>query len=262
MNTEKKNFAANETIIEEGEYSQNIYLIKSGKVDVIKHNDQGQEVVIGTLTEGEAFGELSIILERPRQATIRARTDTQLEIMKPDVVQELFETEIGQRIHPIIQSMAERIRVCGIKLVRLQSPDGAIHTSSQIGESKVRLITNSELALKALGGDPEVEITKFPFKVGRHSNSKSEQIFHKNDLYLYEDKPYTVALSHFSIIKTTSGYFFIDRSRGLGSIVNGENVGGADENNPRESLLKVGDNEIYLGKKHYEFSFIIHVSEE
>lgn len=262
MNTEKRNFAAHETIIEEGEYSQNIYLIKSGKVDVIKHNDQGQEIVIGTLVEGEAFGELSFILERPRQATIRARTDTELEIMKPDLIQELFDTDIGKRLHPIIQSMAERIRVCGIKLVRLQPPDGAIHSDTQLGESKVKLIANSELALKALNGEPDFEITKFPFKVGRHSNSKSDLLFHKNDLYLYEDKPYTVALSHFSIIKTPSGYYYVDRSRGLGSVVNGENIGGADESNPRESLLKVGDNEVYLGKKHYDFSFIIHVSEE
>jgi CRP/FNR family cyclic AMP-dependent transcriptional regulator len=69
-------FKAGETIISEGDDGDTAFFIVSGSVEVLI--GQGAKArTVGTLQEGDVFGEMSLIEPGPRSATIRAATDVE-----------------------------------------------------------------------------------------------------------------------------------------------------------------------------------------
>lgn len=69
-------FKAGDTILTEGEQGDTAYMIVEGTVEiVIGQADKAK--IVGTLTAGDVFGEMSLIEPGPRSATVRAVTDTE-----------------------------------------------------------------------------------------------------------------------------------------------------------------------------------------
>jgi hypothetical protein len=73
-------FEAGEIIFRLGDSSDCAYFIKSGQVDVVREENR-REVVVATLSEGEYFGEMALLSNAPRNATVRARTRTVAEVV-------------------------------------------------------------------------------------------------------------------------------------------------------------------------------------
>lgn len=65
-------------IIIEGDRGDTYFIIKSGKVEVLKKQDETHQQLISTLKEGECFGEEALIRDQRRNATVRALTATTL----------------------------------------------------------------------------------------------------------------------------------------------------------------------------------------
>jgi hypothetical protein len=68
-------------IFRQGEPGDCAYFIQSGEVEVIR-DENGSESVIATLSEGEYFGEKALISSAPRNATIRAATQTRVGVIR------------------------------------------------------------------------------------------------------------------------------------------------------------------------------------
>jgi CRP-like cAMP-binding protein len=70
-------------IIKEGDIGDSFYLIDSGRVAVISEKDNHK--IIGVIEEGDFFGELALLTQKPRTATVKAETDATLyQISKKD----------------------------------------------------------------------------------------------------------------------------------------------------------------------------------
>ena len=69
----KEKFNQDEIIFNEGENGDKLYLIKKGKVDVYKNNK-----FIRELCEGNCFGEMSLLINEKRTATVKAKTKVSL----------------------------------------------------------------------------------------------------------------------------------------------------------------------------------------
>ena len=65
---------AGETIIREGDPSDAAYFILDGNVEIFRDND-GRSVLLGTLMPGQFFGEMGVIRDTSRSATVRAACD-------------------------------------------------------------------------------------------------------------------------------------------------------------------------------------------
>ncbi|MBC8385433.1 MAG: cyclic nucleotide-binding domain-containing protein [Candidatus Cloacimonetes bacterium] len=267
-NIRVKQFSAGDIILNEGDKSDDFYIILSGCVDVFKTNSHGDEIHISTLKDGDVFGELGIILGLPRQATIRAQTNIDLEVISPRLFSSYFnfDKDIGEKMRAMIQTMAERIRENGNRIAELETKNEDNPMQDAPSDDKVYFVAVSKAALKTLNGMQKIEITKFPFRIGRYSRRSSDRLFHKNDLYLHDSKPYILSRSHFSISKKGSKYIFRDSSSQNGCIVNGEAVKGHTRKvrsvtkrfDKKVPLLK-GENDIYLGsiKDNIHFKIII-----
>jgi CRP-like cAMP-binding protein len=81
----QKKYAFGEGIIKEGEVGDAYYVIKSGRVSVIKKEGREQPEQVAVLGEGEGFGEEALISGKRRSATCRALEDTVVLVLsKPD----------------------------------------------------------------------------------------------------------------------------------------------------------------------------------
>jgi len=74
---EVETYAPGEVIIRQGEPGVSAYFIQQGQVEVVR-NEQGQDNVIATLAKDEYFGEMALLSSEPRNATVRAVTQTRV----------------------------------------------------------------------------------------------------------------------------------------------------------------------------------------
>ncbi|MBI5190559.1 MAG: cyclic nucleotide-binding domain-containing protein [Nitrospirae bacterium] len=99
----EERYALGDDIVRQGDPPGSYYIIKSGRVDVLKAVKGGAPVRVATLGEGESFGEEGIIREQGRNATVRASEDTVVlaldrkdfnKILKGSYLQFVFPEEI------------------------------------------------------------------------------------------------------------------------------------------------------------------------
>ena len=102
-------FPAGETIIREGEFGATLYVIRSGRVDVVRDSGRSSGVVLASLGPGEFFGELSLFDAGPRSATVVATEDTETVVLSHAGVLQLVKR------HPevataLLKSLSRRLR--------------------------------------------------------------------------------------------------------------------------------------------------------
>jgi CRP/FNR family transcriptional regulator, cyclic AMP receptor protein len=71
-------------VIAEGTQSTDVYVIRSGKVQVSLFSEQGRETILRELGKDQIFGELAAIDLEPRSANIIALEDTAMAIVSGD----------------------------------------------------------------------------------------------------------------------------------------------------------------------------------
>jgi CRP-like cAMP-binding protein len=257
---ESRSYAAHEIIVQEGEDSDEAFLVRSGSVEVLKRTATGDIARIAVLDAGEIFGEMGLILDRPRSASVRAQTDVILDVVDPACFTSLFEGEVGQKLRPIIQLLCERLRVADARRAELESRcgDGTERLDEPFEALSVYMFPNTEPARLAMQGKDRVEIDKYPFRVGRFDRESLGNLFHLNDLFLTDHEPYQVSPSHFAIFRSHNSCCIQDRGSRCGCRVNGTQVGGEPGAVSRVAL-KQGRNLVEIGAPPTELSYTIMV---
>lgn len=252
MDLKTKCFKKDELIVRKGDYSENIYIIKKGKVALFKKDDYA----FAHLDPGDIFGTVDFILEKASRFSAIALTEVEIEVVDPRILGQINDCDKSNIIKPILQSMAEEIRHYEQKLEESNSltyrPG---HTLSD--DMNVIIRPETKKAKQLLNNLESVEINKFPFKVGRFTKRRADMLFHKNELNLLDIPPYSISRSHFSITKKNGNYFFTDRGSKLGTIVNGKRVG--DHNHRSKLILDRPKNQIIFGNRGDKLEFSIEI---
>jgi len=98
-NITSEHYEAGETVFEQGDYGDRFYVVRTGGVEVIRDG-----VRIAELGPGDTFGEMALVRNAPRNATIRAVKPTDLTAVSRGSFKRLmeslpqFEEEIAERI--------------------------------------------------------------------------------------------------------------------------------------------------------------------
>ena len=61
-------------VFEEGSKGDKLYILVQGKVDVSRSDAENEKVQIAVLNDGDYFGEMALLRDEPRTATVKART--------------------------------------------------------------------------------------------------------------------------------------------------------------------------------------------
>lgn len=68
-------FESGENLLQEGESDDAVYIVISGKVEVVSNHSFGRTKRIATIDEGSVFGEVAFFDSKPRSASIRALSE-------------------------------------------------------------------------------------------------------------------------------------------------------------------------------------------
>jgi NADH dehydrogenase len=69
----RQHFEPGDVIFQQGDLGDNVYVIEKGECDVIKE-ENGASRTLATLQAGDYFGEMAVLSDKTRNATIQART--------------------------------------------------------------------------------------------------------------------------------------------------------------------------------------------
>jgi CRP-like cAMP-binding protein len=100
----QKVFRAGEVIMRQGEFGECAYIIDSGQVEILIEKTNGLVQRVGTRGPGTVIGEMAIVDDEPRVATIKAVEDCRLlEITRSDFHRRLKSAD------PVIQMISQII---------------------------------------------------------------------------------------------------------------------------------------------------------
>lgn len=116
----EREYKKGDVIVKQGEEGIGLFIIKKGKVKVSKTLASGKVIDIAVHADGEYFGELSMLDNKPRTATVTALEDTTTLIMSYWEFKALLESkpEIALSILPVL---VERFRETNEQLLELRN---------------------------------------------------------------------------------------------------------------------------------------------
>ena len=81
---EPRTLADGEMLFQQGDPGDALFILEEGQIELFVWDHRGQRVVLGTHSDGEIFGELSLLDEGPRTASVVALTDCKLLALSRD----------------------------------------------------------------------------------------------------------------------------------------------------------------------------------
>ncbi len=106
-------FNAGDVIIREGDFDTCAYHIISGHVEVYR-NSGTREVVLARLGPDQFFGEMNLVLEATRAASVRAVETCKVRVITQETFNQLLKKDPESAL-PILRVLFERLRVMNAK---------------------------------------------------------------------------------------------------------------------------------------------------
>jgi CRP-like cAMP-binding protein len=252
-----REFAAGEVVFRENEIGETAYVIAEGRVEVFR-GVGGKEIHLAYLGPGEPFGEMGMIEEKPRSATVIAVERTRAHELHRDNFVQALQTHPELTIS-LLRVLFERLREADAAILEIYrshpelslSQPGRIRATgtAEASDTFVSLEGLTPKAIAALSGG-SFEIKKFPFRIGRQT---ADPLAH-NDLSISDEAPLQISRHHVSFIKRGHRVGITDRGSRLGSSLDGRQIGGDGQsdtiflNNPESTLVLGSQDSPYIFK--------------
>ena len=104
-----RTFPKDRVVIMAEEEGDSLFVIHDGQVKVSIVSEDGREVILSILGEGNFFGEMSLLDGEPHAASVIALEDTELSTMSQDEFDRVYE-EMNPIMQGIIQLLLDRLR--------------------------------------------------------------------------------------------------------------------------------------------------------
>lgn len=256
-----------DVIVVEGQRGADAYLVESGRVEVYRAGPP--ELPLAVLGPGQIFGEMALITEQPRSASVRAIDDVQLQVMGWDEFLERLHNA-GDGLLPLLRTLSERLRNMNALIEDLsrRSPsvreairvhlgaDAPFVDATAAAPSRIHISIEglTSPATAALRGRTAT-VDRFPFRIGRQTSPGDP--FSSNELAIPDGAPAWVSRNHCMLVDVDGRCFLVDRGSRLGTLVDGKMVGGEKQSGRIE--LHDGDHEVRIGGALTPFRFGLNV---
>lgn len=111
-------FKPGQTIFSEGDEGDCAYIVQSGTVKVIKAGSTGKEVVIAKVTKGGIIGEMAVVEQAPRFATVKAVDDVKLMVVSRESFLKRL-SGLDRFTNVLLQTLIGRLKTQSQKTVEL-----------------------------------------------------------------------------------------------------------------------------------------------
>lgn len=105
-------FRAGTRIFHEGDRPDGMYLITQGSAVIVRRGSDRQERLVARTAEGQSFGEIGLLVDRPRQASVVAESDLEVLRITPYVLQWLHQNapDMALMMYQVLaRSLAEQL---------------------------------------------------------------------------------------------------------------------------------------------------------
>jgi len=113
-----KAYQDGEVIVRQGEVGNCMYVIQSGKAEVVEEID-GQTATLAVLGEGDFFGEMAIFEDEVRSATVRAYGAVRILTVDKKILLRQIQKDPALAFH-ILEYLCRRVRKLDSELARLK----------------------------------------------------------------------------------------------------------------------------------------------
>lgn len=251
-----RQYEAGETILRQHDPGETAFIIERGQVEVIKTLSDGQQLHLAFLSTGETFGEMSMIDDKPRSATVTAVEETVVREIHRDAFFQSLQTDPDVAVN-LLKVLFERLREAHATIAQLQTnrpvpflPPLAPAAAAQL-PVRVLLEGTTPRAVAVLPSNP-FAITKFPFRIGRQSHD----LLAHNDLTIPDTAPLQISRHHVAFIKHADRIGIVDRGSTLGALVDDQQLGGP-QGNPGPIFFSGAVTRLILGNPHSPFQYQI-----
>ncbi len=115
------NLQNSEFVFREGDTAQFAYVLKSGTIEVLRMGSNG-EIILGTVSEGEVFGEMALIDGAPRSASARALGECQVQEVDRDAFSEYI-SDNPSVMYALMKKLSGYVRNTNQKAIQLTKSD-------------------------------------------------------------------------------------------------------------------------------------------
>ncbi len=109
-------FAPGDLVLKEGDPADRFYMVIKGEAEATQRGADGSQVVINRLGPGDYFGEIGLLNDAPRQATVRAKTSLELMALDRETFANLMKSS---------QATGDAVRRVAAERARATSPRSA-----------------------------------------------------------------------------------------------------------------------------------------
>ncbi|TNE43687.1 MAG: Crp/Fnr family transcriptional regulator [Deltaproteobacteria bacterium] len=102
-------YVKDQVIVEMGDPGRALFIVETGTLKVVLNDNKEREVILSLLREGDFFGEIALLDEKPRSATVIALVPTRLYSLERDLFLEYVESN-PKALLQILKVQFERLR--------------------------------------------------------------------------------------------------------------------------------------------------------
>jgi len=152
--TVEQAYVAKTTVFKEGDPGDALYIVKSGKVNILKRTSSGTDSVLVSLGKDAVIGDMAVIDDQPRSASVATIQDTIFYIITKNDFKNLLGTapEIGFQI---LKLTTERLRKTNASLKELEASttqmQEVIRVISKIARKSNLLSLNASIEAARVG---------------------------------------------------------------------------------------------------------------
>jgi CRP/FNR family cyclic AMP-dependent transcriptional regulator len=110
------------TILRAGDRTDFVYFILSGVLKVLVSDEEGREVILSNLGQGEFFGEMGVLDDNPRSATVVTNTPCELVVISKADFKRCLAENFDVSLY-IMRSLVKRLRTADRKIESLALMD-------------------------------------------------------------------------------------------------------------------------------------------
>jgi transcriptional regulator with AAA-type ATPase domain/polyferredoxin len=136
----------NTIVVKEHDPGDSYFIIISGKVQIFKSSEEGDETILTALNSGDGFGEMALLTGAPRSASVKTLVPTSfLVIPKNSFDQVIAENPDLSKI--FLKILSERLALSGVQLAKTSATERAYQQfiSQQRAEPEMELVGESKL---------------------------------------------------------------------------------------------------------------------
>ena len=111
----ERGYPKNSVILFEDDPGDALYVVVTGLVKVVLIGEDGREVILSVLKEGDFFGEMSLIDDQPRSAHVIAMEDSSLVVLRREDFQHRIREAPGVALG-MLKAMSRRLREADEKI--------------------------------------------------------------------------------------------------------------------------------------------------